>query len=314
MAQSLSTALAAADGSRNTSHVIGEIANRTIPRWHFAMLNDTERNDALATALERRVRPGSQVLDIGAGTGLLAMMAARAGAARVTTCEANPLLAEIARKVVDAHGLSDVITVIPKRSTDLRVGVELERPADLVVSEIVDCGLIGEGLLPTMRHVREHLLAPGGQLLPRSGRLLGFLIESKVITGLNRVTHAGGFDVRLLNTVATKGHFPVRLRTWPHRVLSDTVELAFFDLANDSLDDGSRRLTLPVTAGGEAHALVAWFEMDLGAGVVIRNSPENLGSHWMQALMSFDRPVPVSAGSHLDVELSWKNESLTVHC
>jgi predicted RNA methylase len=313
LAQSVNSALAD-DESRNARDVIGQIATHTIPRWHFAMLNDTERNDALAVALERRVRPGSHVLDIGAGTGLLAMMAARAGAGRVTTCEANPLLAEIARRVVDAHGLSDVITVIPKRSTELRVGVELERPADLVVSEIVDCGLIGEGLLPTMRHVREHLLAPGGQLLPRSGRLLGFLIESKVITGLNRVSNAGGFDVRLLNTVATRGHFPVRLRTWPHRVLSETVELASFDLVHGSLEDGSRWVRFPVTAAGEAHALVAWFEMDLGAGVMIRNSPENLGSHWMQALMSFEHPVPVSAGGRLDLELSWQDESLNAHC
>jgi len=54
--------------------------------------------------------------------------------------------------------------------------------------------------------------------------------------------------------------------------------------------------------------------MDLGAGVMIRNSPENLGSHWMQALMSFEHPVPVSAGGRLDLELSWQDESLNAHC
>src|SRR5215475_15352733 len=47
---------------------MNRLAARTVPRWHFAMLNDSERNDALAVALERIVRPGSHVLDIGAGS------------------------------------------------------------------------------------------------------------------------------------------------------------------------------------------------------------------------------------------------------
>src|SRR6266571_558677 len=106
---------------------LSESAVRAIPRWHFAMLNDLERNDAFATALERVVLPGSFVLDIGSGTGLLAMMAARAGADSVITCEASPVLAEMTREIVARHGLSDVITVIPRFSTDLRVGIDLPR-------------------------------------------------------------------------------------------------------------------------------------------------------------------------------------------
>src|SRR5262249_3817977 len=148
------------------------------------------------------------------GTGLLAMMAIQAGAGRVTTCETNPLLAEIAQQVIRAHGMDKHISVIPKSSTELAVGRDIDAPADLVVSEIADCGLIGEGMLPTMRHARRHLLADGGQLLPQSARLFGFLLESPVIVGLNRVSGAAGFDVRLLNVAATQGHFPVRLNTW----------------------------------------------------------------------------------------------------
>src|ERR1035438_7368739 len=117
---------------------LDEEAARTIPRWHFAMLNDLERNNVYLTALERQVSPGSLVLDIGSGTGLLAMIAARANAGSVITCEANPVLAQMARSIIDQNGLSDRITVIPKRSTDLQIGVDLPRRADLIVSEIVD--------------------------------------------------------------------------------------------------------------------------------------------------------------------------------
>ncbi len=286
-------------------------AMRSVPRWHFAMLNDYERNDAFAVALERKVRPGSHVLDIGSGTGLLAMMAVQAGAGRVTTCEADPVLAEIACRVVEQHGLSDVITVLPRMSTDLRVGVDLP-PADLIVSEIVDCGLIGEGILPTIRHARTHLLARGGTLLPERGRLVGALVDSAVIAGLNRVSTAGGFDVRLLNGLSTRGHFPVRLRTWPHRLLSEPTELVRFDFARDPLTDGERAVSIPVAKDGVAYALVSWFELELAGGIVLRNSPDNFSSHWMQAYAPFDEPIELLAGGSFEMCLRWQDERISV--
>ncbi len=289
-----------------------DLTRRVVPRWHFPMLNDTERNASLAAAMERLIPPGSVVLDIGSGSGLLAMVAIRAGASRVYTCEDNPLLAEIARQVISGHGMSDVITVLDKRSTDLVVGRDLDRRVDVVSCEIVDCGLIGEGLLPTIRHAREHLLAPGGLLIPRSARLRGQLINSQAITSLNQVQDAAGFDVSLMNAFATRGHFPVRLGTWPHRLLSEPMELMTFDLARDPLTPGRRQLSAQVTESGEAHGLVAWFELDLGAGIVLRNSADNVSTHWMQALIPFEKSAVVSSGQRLGFELSWTDLQLSV--
>ncbi|MBA8928693.1 type II protein arginine methyltransferase [Kutzneria viridogrisea] len=274
------------------------------------MLNDAERNDALAVALERQIKPGMHVLDIGSGSGLLALMAVQAGATKVTTCEANPILAEIARQVIGEHGMSEFITVVPAMSTELVAGRDLPDRADLIVSEIVDCGLIGEGLLPTMRHARQHLLAPGGRIMPPSGRLRGALLESKVVAGFNRVTVAAGFDMRALNVTATSGHFPVRLSTWPHRVLSEHAELVDFDIEHGDLDNGQRRVPLHPVADGTAHGVVAWFEMDLGGGIVLRNSPDNIGSHWMQAFIPFAEPVPVRALRTVDVTIQWDDTKL----
>ncbi|WP_242902492.1 50S ribosomal protein L11 methyltransferase [Actinomadura terrae] len=292
------------------SALINKVTALTIPRWHFSMLNDAERCDAFALALEKNVRPGMHVLDIGSGTGLLAMMAVRAGAAAVTTCEADPLLAEITRRIVAEQGMSETITVVPKPSFLLRPGVDLARPADLVVTEIVDCGLVGEGLLPAMRHARAELLAPEGRLVPGSARLRGALIESKPISDLNRVGRASGFDVSLFNVAATVGHFPVRTATWPHRMLGGVAVLAEFDFARDPLEDGARRVLLPVAADGTAHAVLVWWEMDLGGGVVLRNSPDNTGSHWMQGFVSFRDPMPVRAGETLSVVLRWEGTKL----
>jgi arginine Nomega-methyltransferase len=285
---------------------------RSVPRWHFSMLNDLERNEAFLVALERVLPQGAHVLDIGSGTGLLAMMAAKAGAASVTTCESNPILAELARQIIAQHGLSDVITVVPKRSDHLVVGVDLLQRADLIIFEIVDCGLIGEDVLPTVAHARAHLLAPGGTLLPESARVFGALLDSTVVDGLNRVGFAAGFDVGLLNRLATQGHFPVRLPTWPHRLISRTYELGSFDFVSGSLEDGSRLVELVATESGTAHGLVAWFEMSLGNGIMLCNSPDNPASHWMQAFVQFVQPVMLTEGEKVRIEFSWQRDRFTV--
>ncbi|MET7480809.1 50S ribosomal protein L11 methyltransferase [Streptomyces sp. NPDC005648] len=292
--------------------IFARIARRNVPRWHFAMLNDTERNDALVTALERGIPAGATVLDIGSGSGLLAMAAARAGAGRVFTCEMNPLLAEVARNVVDAHGLSDVITVIGRPSTGLDPVRDLGGPVDVLVSEIVDCGLIGEGLLPSVRHAREHLLAPDGVMMPSAARLYGRLVSSDAATRLNQVTTAAGFDVSLMNTLATRSHFPMRLDTWPHRYLSEEVPLLEFDLARDPLEPGERTLVLPTVDDGEAQALAVWFELDMGNGIVLTNSPDNPGSHWMQGWVGLEKPLPTKAGETVSLRFTWSDFVLGV--
>jgi arginine Nomega-methyltransferase len=288
------------------------VAARSVPRWHFAMLNDTERNAALVAALERILPCGATVLDIGSGSGLLAMAAIRAGARRVISCEMNPLLAEIARQNADRHGMSDVITVISKPSHLLEVGRDLPAPADVLVSEIVDCGLIGEGLLPSIRHARRHLLASDGLMMPSAARLYGQLLHSEAVLALNRVDKASEFDVSLMNTVATSGHFPVRLNTWLHRMMSRPAQLMDFDLSRGPLDPDTRLVTFEVTADGEAHGLVAWFELDLGGGITLSNAPQNTASHWMQAVALFDTPVPVKAGENVSIHLRWSDYRLSI--
>ncbi|MBB1242896.1 50S ribosomal protein L11 methyltransferase [Streptomyces durbertensis] len=312
VAEATARVLAAPEGLSTAVPEFRDFAREAVPRWHFAMLNDHERNDALATALERVVPRGGTVLDIGAGTGLLAMMAVRAGAAHVYSCEANPLMVEVARQVVAAEGFADRVTVLACRSDELAVGRELPRRVDAVISEIVDCGLIGEGILPSIRHARRELLAADGVMLPQRARLLGALLQSENAVNLNRVNLASGFDVSRLNTFATPGHFPIRLHTWPHRTLSEPVELVSFDFATGPLGPGERGLAVPVRESGTVHALVAWFEMDLGGGVTLRNSPENVGSHWMQALIPLAKPVEAEAGSTVTLDLVWSETSLSL--
>lgn len=279
-----------------------------IPRWHFAMLNDTHRNSLLRRALERYVTDGARVLEIGTGTGLLSLMAVRAGAAHVSTCEVDPLLAEIARETVRANGFDDRITVLGRRSTELGPD-ELGGPFDLIVSEIIDCGLVGEAILPTLDDARCRLLAPGGTILPTSASLYGRVIESPQAVQLNRVEYAEDFDMRLTNLVATPGHFEVDADTLAAEPLSPDLTLGTFDFNKPGPYPPGASVTAPVVRSGTAHALLSWFEVSFG-DEVIANAPKGQKTHWSQACTLLDTPVAVSSGDVHPLDVSWRDARL----
>ena len=173
--------------------------SRQLPPWHFPMLADTVRNDTFERAIAKVVEPSSRVLDIGTGSGLLALMAARAGAARVTACKMSNPLAEAARQIVADNSLADRITVINKKSTQLKVGDDMEDRANLLVSEILDAGLIGEGMIPAMRHALQNLITPDGKVIPGSADVFAMLVALPRLRSVNPVREISGFDLSVFD-------------------------------------------------------------------------------------------------------------------
>ena len=91
------------------------------------MLHDRDRNEKYEQAIQKAIKyvknrgQIARVLDIGTGTGLLSMMAARHGADSIIACESFKPMSQCAQNTIDLNGFSDRIHVIPKRSTNLRV-------------------------------------------------------------------------------------------------------------------------------------------------------------------------------------------------
>jgi predicted RNA methylase len=100
------------------------------------------------------------------------MMAVSLGAEFVYACEAFDPMAECAAKIIKSNGMSDRIKVINKRSTSLKVGDGLDMPcrANILVTEVFDTELIGEGALKTFSHAHEHLLEKDCVVVPNSAR------------------------------------------------------------------------------------------------------------------------------------------------
>ncbi|MGI5324656.1 50S ribosomal protein L11 methyltransferase [Actinomadura nitritigenes] len=284
---------------------------RAVPRWHWEMLHDEERAELYDRAIRRAVAaaPDALVLDIGAGSGLLAMMAARAGARQVVACEGQPSVAETTSRVVRVAGYDDAVSVVAKMSTRMAVPQDLPRRADLLVTEIVDCGLLGEGILGTIAHAREHLLAPDAVIMPSRGRITAQLVESEPLFRKNHVGKLYGFDLAPFNRLSTLEYFDSRLHRHEHRTLSEPLTVFDFDFYTADARPERTELRVAPTAAGTMHAVAFWFEMELMPGITIGNAPED-GSHWKQAIQCLPEPLHVQPGEPVVLAAAHDGESV----
>lgn len=107
------------------------------------------------------------------------MMAVRCGADQVTACEAFRPMIDVAKKCMKSNGMQDRIKLIEKRSTEIQIGVDMEERANVLVTEVFDTELIGEGAIATFTHALENLLTPDCYVIPDNARLYVQCVDSK---------------------------------------------------------------------------------------------------------------------------------------
>ncbi|MDE2477060.1 MAG: tetratricopeptide repeat protein [Alphaproteobacteria bacterium] len=265
--------------------------------WHFPMINDRPRNDAYHAAITHIV-PGRRVLDVGTGTGLLAMMAAKAGAASVAACEADPVIADHAREIVALNGLSDRIRVIAKHSTALAVGSDLPQRANVLITETFSSDLLSEGILASLEHAHRELLTEDAVVIPRRATALAYLAGGANIEALLFAGNSHGFDLAPFNDFAPS-LLPVTLDNVPHDTLSGDFELFSFDLRSKNFPVSESMISVPVTRSGVASVLVQWIRLELDEAAHYENRPlpnPQAENHWTQILHRLPQPVRVEAG------------------
>ena len=229
------------------------------------------------------------------------MMAARAGAKHVYTCEQQPLIAQAAIKVIEDNGLSDRITVIPKLSHTLVVGVDIPEPADVVISEIVDTVLLGEGALATLTHAMHKLAKPQARAIPERGTLMARPVQGDGLMALLRPQQAEGFDLSAFHRFASIAQLtPNDVAACALTPLGPATELFQFDFLRPNVRPARRTTRLACKKAGTIHAVLVTFKMELAPGILLSNDLQSDG-HWGRTAFLLDRPHVAAPGTHLTI-------------
>jgi len=147
-------------------HFAARIPN--VLNYHALMLADGLRNRLLAKAIRQSVTKETNFLDVGAGTGVWAILAAKLGAKRVVAVEIEECLIPIIFKHAQENGVADRIEIVHGDSND----VKLNGRFDVIVSELFGGDALGEATVKSFVDIRNRFLAPGGVLIPQKLALM----------------------------------------------------------------------------------------------------------------------------------------------
>ncbi|XP_012516054.1 PREDICTED: protein arginine N-methyltransferase 7 isoform X2 [Propithecus coquereli] len=307
--------------------------HQEIARSSYAdMLHDKDRNvkyyHGIRAAVSRVKDRGQKalVLDIGTGTGLLSMMAVTAGADFCYAIEVFKPMADAAVKIVEKNGFSDKIKVINKHSTEVTVGPDGDMPcrANILVTELFDTELIGEGALPSYEHAHRHLVQENCEAVPHRATVYAQLVESRRMWSWNKL-----FPVRVQTSLGEQVIVPpLEVERCPgapsvYDIQLNQVSPADFTVLSDVLPmfsvDFSKQVSSSAAchsrqfeplASGRAQVVLSWWDIEMDPEGKIKctmapfwahSDPDGLQwrDHWMQCVYFLPQEEPVLQGSAL---------------
>jgi type I protein arginine methyltransferase len=264
------------------------------------MAADGVRMDAYARAIARAVTPGSVVVDLGAGTGILSLLAAKAGARKVYAVDTNPAVL-LLRELAAENDLGDRIEVHDKSSLELT----LPEKADVIVSDLRGSTPLHEEHFALIRDARERLLRPGGVLVPAQDRLMVAMVESSKLTRDLDLAVAGftrrGLSARAARTSMANTVFAdCSSELSASHILSTSARWATLDYATVEPGVVEGGAELSIQRGGLANALAVWFDTTVHDGLGYSTGPGH-SSVYTRTLLPLLEPLEVAADERVHV-------------
>ena len=275
-----------------------EILKRNAFHWHASMTNDNDRNNFYLSALKSVIKTSSSVFEIGTGSALLSIMAANLGAHEINTCEKNSIMANTATKIIADNNLSEKINVIQKKSNDVKVGEDINKPADVLVSEIFSSNLLSEDVLPSLEDAKKRLISKNAKIIPEYGSIMISLFGGDDI-GKNIYTEKfENIKLKKFNSIIPKKHILHR-QDLKIDLMSNAFEAFRFDFVNkNNFPPEKKKIEIEAIKKGRSYGIIQWIKLEMGNDLKHENYPANLtkASSWQNVLYVFDDPIELYIG------------------
>lgn len=273
--------------------------------YHRTLIADKVRNDAFFAALKSVIEPGKTVVaDIGAGTGLLGLMAAKLGAKQVYLYETAEV-ASVAAKVINANRARSC-QIFACHST------EFDNPpkVDVVVSETLGNYAFEENIIDTLHDARRRHLKPGGILIPsRVTQFVSPVIAPRIdkeLRAWQRVGH--GLDLSAAETMSFNNVYVRTLQ--PGELLRNGADAKAWDevdFASDSRSHRKGEVSWKIADPQTVYGFSYWWTAQLVPKVTLSTAPGAPPTHWEQLYFPLQEPIAVKKGERVSLSLRSKS-------
>lgn len=272
---------------------------------HLGYVSDSLRLKQFTAAFRQLIQAGDRCADLGSGTGVLALLALRAGAGHVHCIEGSGII-EIAREMFFRAGLADHVSFHRSRSQQIL----LPHRMDVLVCDHVGYFGFDYGIISLLRDARSRFLRAGGTVVPRAIRLEVAAADSERCLKLGRGWSGDSVPTEFHWLTEYSVNTKHALEAEPEELCSDAAELGRIDLEASCPDFMSWQATVRVKRSGHVNGLCGWFHCELAPGIWMTNSPlagERIDRP--QVFLPFREPVHVRAGEALSITVMARADS-----
>lgn len=284
---------------------------------HIKMLNDKNRTNSFINAIKKIVHQGDVVLDIGTGTGVLAIAAAKAGARKVYAIESGAI-ADVADETIKREGLSEVITLLRGWSTE----VELPEKADVLVSEIIGNNPYNENILRTFQDAKKRLIKPEARIIPENVQLFALpailsetYLKNEIVSErcLTDWKESYGINFDSLNKIANQSRW---LNDANLKVINESIlwkesificETDFNTFTKNNVD-----VTVKVKSEKPFNAIFLFFTSQVGESK-ITTSPfaTERANHWLAPLRFLPEGESMQQHKEFEIHFTFNSTGIT---
>jgi len=253
---------------------------------------------------------GKIVLDVGCGTGILCMFAAKAGAAHVYGVECAGIINQ-AKQIVKDNGFADVITLIKGKVEEIDLPVP---KVDIIISEWMGYFLLYESMLDTVLYARDKWLAKDGLIFPDKASLHVCAIEDAEYRDdkINFWDNVYGFNMSCIKELALLE--PLVDVCEPKQLISEPCQILDIDIYTVKKEelDFTSGFQVKVTRDDYCHALVAYFNVEFSKShtkLGFSTGPRSSYTHWKQTVFYLEDPIPCKTGETISGNITVKRNA-----